>query len=131
AGRVDPRRDPTAATLDRLLRATGHRLACVPVEDETTGTIVELRRRRDEIVSLLASGGVHHPRVFGSVARGDDGPDSDIDLIVDVGPDVSLIRLIGLERELSGLLGRPVDLVPADSLKPDVRVVADVESVPL
>jgi uncharacterized protein len=62
----------------------------------------------------------HHAnrvRLFGSVARGDDRPDSDIDLLVDFDPDSSLFDLMRMTRELEELLGRPVDVVSAGSLK--------------
>jgi uncharacterized protein len=70
-------------------------------------------------------------RVFGSVARGEDTEDSDIDLLVDLADDVSLVELIGLERELSELLGRPVDVVPARGLTPAVARRVLAEAVPL
>lgn len=72
-------------------------------------------------------------RVFGSVARRDDGPESDIDFLVDLDLDagVGLIKLAGLERELSTLLARPVDVVPADGLKPRVRAAAERDMVQL
>ena len=128
-------RDPTYSTLERLLRATGHVLTVQPAAaDETVlgSTLHELRRRRREIISLLERGGAHRPRIFGSVARGADRPDdSDVDVMVDLDPEVGLVRLIGLERELSELLGRPVDLVPAESLKPGIRERAEAESVAL
>lgn len=127
------RRDPTYSTLERLLRATGHRLTYEPADDEPalSATLLQLRRHGGRIIEMLEASGIHHPRVFGSVARGDDHVESDIDLLVDLDPDVSVIRLIGLERELSELLGRPVDLVPAESLKPGLRESAVGESVPL
>jgi predicted nucleotidyltransferase len=58
-------------------------------------------------LSRSPSGRTRNVRVFGSVARGDDGPDSDIDFLVDLDAGVGLIKLAGLERELSTLLGRP------------------------
>jgi len=69
--------------------------------------------------------------VFGSTARGTDGPESDIDLLVDIAPGVSLFGLTRLEIALSDLLGLPVDVVPASSLKD--RIVDDVmnEAIPL
>jgi hypothetical protein len=62
----------------------------------------------------------HHAirvRVFGSVARGDDRPDSDIDLLVDFAPDSSLFDLMQMARELEELLGHPVDVVSTGGLK--------------
>ena len=63
-----------------------------------------------------------HVRVFGSVARGEDTGGSDVDLLVDLADDVSLVGLIGLEREVSQIVHRRVDVVPARSLN---RSVAD------
>lgn len=129
------RREPTWSTLQKLLAATGHTLTVRPLDPaEQThdpSTLTVIRRQRRQIVSLLERGGAHHPRVFGSVARGDDTDDSDIDVMVDLDPDVSVVRLIGLERQLSELLGRPVDLVPAEALKPNVRSDALAQSVAL
>jgi uncharacterized protein len=62
----------------------------------------------------------HHAnrvRLFGSVARGDDKPDSDIDLLVDFDQDSSLFDLMRMTRELEELLGHPVDVVSAAGLK--------------
>jgi len=70
-------------------------------------------------------------RVFGSVARGDDTETSDIDLLVDLDPRVGLLDIVGLERELSELLGVDVDVVPAATLKPRIRDRVLREAVPL
>jgi predicted nucleotidyltransferase len=62
----------------------------------------------------------HHAsrvRLFGSVARGEERPDSDIDLLVDFGQNSSLFDLIRMTRELQELLGHPVDVVSAGGLK--------------
>lgn len=63
-------------------------------------------------------------RLFGSVARGDDGEGSDVDLLVDVGPDVGLIQLSRMQSAAEALLEASVDIVPSSGLKPDL-----VESV--
>ena len=60
-------------------------------------------------------------RVFGSVARGQDEPSSDIDLLADFPAGTSLLTVIGLEQELRELLGVSVDLGPADALREDMR----------
>ncbi|MGI8626567.1 MAG: nucleotidyltransferase family protein [Geodermatophilaceae bacterium] len=75
--------------------------------------------------------GAHNLRIFGSVARGEDRADSDIDLLVDLDEGVGLVKLAGLERELSELLGRRVDVVPAEGLKPVVRSKVDRDLVQL
>ena len=68
----------------------------------------------------------HHIRslsVFGSVLREDFGPDSDADVLVEFEPEaqVGFIALSQMQRELSELLQRPVDLVPKEGLKPKIR----------
>lgn len=61
--------------------------------------------------------------VFGSAARGDMRPDSDIDLLVEFEPDarIGLFEFAGMEEELAALVGRKVDLVSKLGLKPRVR----------
>ena len=61
--------------------------------------------RRREILELAARHGARNVRVFGSVARGDDRPDSDIDLLVDVEAGRTLLDVIGLEQDLSSSWG--------------------------
>jgi len=75
--------------------------------------------------------GAGNVRVFGSVARGEDQPGSDIDLLVDLAPGTGLFSLGALERELSEVLGSHVDVVPSDSLRRKVRAEAEAEVVPL
>ena len=62
----------------------------------------------------------HHAsrvRLFGSVARGEDRPDSDIDLLVDFTEDSSLFDVMHMTEELQDVLGHPVDVVSAGGLK--------------
>jgi hypothetical protein len=69
--------------------------------------------------------------VFGSVARGDEGPDSDVDLLVELPADAGLCALGRLRRELEELLGTRVDLVPGSGLKADVRLLVQTDLVEL
>lgn len=62
--------------------------------------------------------------VFGSVARGDNTPDSDVDVLVILKQPVSLLRFFALNDELETALGCKVDLVTRDSLNPRVRPLA-------
>lgn len=131
-------REPGLATLAGLVEATGHRLVLqlqpipgVPGGLPNTAMGSRLRRRRRQIMAIADRFGARNVRVFGSVARGDDGPDSDIDFLVDLDAGVGLVKFAGLERELSTLLGRPVDVVPADGLKPRVRAAVERDLVEL
>jgi predicted nucleotidyltransferase len=84
----------------------GEATALVRAED----VLAILRAHKAE----LRAAGIRHLSLFGSVARGDAEPDSDVDLAAELDPDahVDLFRLTGLEQRLAALLGRPVDLVP-------------------
>jgi predicted nucleotidyltransferase len=94
---------------------------------------------RDQVIATLRAhepelkaAGILRLRVFGSVARGDHGADSDLDIIVDfdeVKGGVSLLELVRLENRLSDLLGAHVDLVQGKSLKARVRRNAEREAV--
>jgi predicted nucleotidyltransferase len=79
----------------------------------------------------LQAAGIAHLRLFGSVARGEANPQSDIDLMADFSPDlrVSLMTLSGLRLQLCDLLGTEVDLSPASAMKEPVRANADREAV--
>lgn len=69
--------------------------------------------------------------MFGSVARGEDTSESDIDLLVDLAPGTGLFSLGTLEREISEVLGTHVDVAPSDSLRPTVRAEAEAEAIEL
>ena len=75
------------------------------------------------LAAICARYRVHELAVFGSAARGDAGPGSDVDLLVlfEDGVPVTLFTLIDLQAELATLFKRPVDIVPKDGLKPVLR----------
>jgi predicted nucleotidyltransferase len=60
-------------------------------------------------------------RVFGSLARGEAGPESDLDLLITLDPERSLLDLIALQQSLEDLLGRKVDVVTEASVSPHIR----------
>jgi predicted nucleotidyltransferase len=90
-----------------------------------------LKARREEILGIAARHGASQLRVFGSAARGEDRRDSDIDLLVELEPDRSLLDHIALIQELEDLLGRKVDVVNDRALHPGVRDRVLREAVPL
>lgn len=75
-----------------------------------------LRDHRDEILELAASHGATNIRVFGSVARGEESHESDLDLLVDLDPGCSLLDQVRLRRALGELLGVEVDVVTSRGL---------------
>ena len=90
-----------------------------------------LMNRRRQILDLAACHGVRNVRVFGSVVGGDDRPESDLDLLVDVDPGRSLLDVIGLEQDLEQLLGRKVDVLTEHGLSPYLRQRILAEAAPL
>ncbi|MDO5633525.1 MAG: nucleotidyltransferase domain-containing protein [Micrococcus sp.] len=82
-------------------------------------------------MALIRDAGGGDVRVFGSVARGDDHVDSDIDLLFRMNQPLSLMTLSRLESSLAVLLGSRVDLVPESTLSPVVRDRVLAEALPL
>jgi predicted nucleotidyltransferase len=90
-----------------------------------------LREKREEILSIAERHGAYNVRVFGSVARGEAGPDSDIDFLVDAGPKCSSWFPGGLIVDLEDLLGRRVDVAEPESLHWFIRDQVMSEARPL
>ncbi len=90
-----------------------------------------LKDKREEILTIVARYGASNVRVFGSTARGEAGPDSDIDLLVDLERKWSLWDRIGLKQDLEDLLGRKVDIAVATHLHEIIREHALDEAVAL
>jgi hypothetical protein len=91
----------------------------------------DLHLQRAEILEIAASHGARNVRLFGSVARGEDRPDSDVDFLVDMEPGRSLLDLVGLGQELEQLLGRKVDVLTEGSVHPAIRERIASEARPL
>jgi predicted nucleotidyltransferase/DNA-binding XRE family transcriptional regulator len=132
------RREPSVSTLERLVRATGHRLVLnlERVNDSPAGLPDtplgrRLRQRRRAVLACAARHGASNVRVFGSTARGEDRPDSDVDLVVDLDKGTGLFALEALRREFSKILGVSVDVAPSDSLRPRIRETVEREAIPL
>jgi predicted nucleotidyltransferase len=81
-------------------------------------TMEGLRRRRAEILGVARKRRAHRLAVFGSVARGEVRPNSDLDLLVDFEPGASLLDHVGLFQDLEELLGVGVDVVSRRALMP-------------
>ncbi|TWP32739.1 nucleotidyltransferase domain-containing protein [Leekyejoonella antrihumi] len=90
-----------------------------------------LRRNAEQIRHLIAEAGGTRVRVFGSVATGQDRPDSDIDLLFVMKQPFSLMQLGRLEQRLADLLDAKVDLVPESALRPDLKERVTSEAVEL
>ncbi|HZQ09654.1 MAG TPA: nucleotidyltransferase family protein [Anaerolineae bacterium] len=90
-----------------------------------------LKARREDILRVAARHGARNIRIFGSVARGDTRPESDLDLLVDLEPGRNLLDLGGLLMDLQELLGCRVDVVTEKGLRERIRERVLREAVPL
>ncbi|RAU21788.1 nucleotidyltransferase [Paramagnetospirillum kuznetsovii] len=86
-----------------------------------------LRARRDDLVRM----GVVHAAIFGSVARGDERPDSDIDIMIEVDPAIvrGIFAIGGIQQSLEEWIGRSVDLARRDRLRPGIAEEAARDGV--
>ena len=90
-----------------------------------------LKSKRQEILAIAARHGARNVRVFGSVARGEAGPESDLDVLVEMEPGTSLMDHIALMQDLEDLLGRKVDVVSDKALHWYIRERVLAEATPL
>jgi predicted nucleotidyltransferase len=90
-----------------------------------------LKSKREEILRITTQYGAQNVRVFGSVARGEESPESDIDFLVQLEPKTTLLKHNALIRELERLLGRKVDVVSERGLRQRIRDRVLNEAVPI
>ena len=81
----------------------------------------ELKNKRNEIIKLAAEHGARNLRVFGSFARGEATPESDLDILINLEPGRTLLDLIAVKQDLEDLLGCAVDVVTEDAVSPHIR----------
>jgi len=91
----------------------------------------EILAKLRESEPALRARSVRHAALFGSRARGDDRPDSDIDIMLEFDPaaHVTVFNYAGLKDYIAGLFDGPVDVVNRDGLKPYVRPAATTDAV--
>ncbi|HNQ24986.1 MAG TPA: nucleotidyltransferase family protein [Phycisphaerae bacterium] len=90
-----------------------------------------LAAKRDAILTIAARYGAANVRIFGSAAAGTSHPGSDIDLLVELGPERTLLDHVALWQDLEDLLGCPVDVVVEGGISPHLRDRILAEAVPL
>jgi uncharacterized protein len=126
---------PTVRTLQRLLRAAGRDLELLSVSAQTGATassLDTLREHRAEINAAADCVGARNVRVFGSVARGEDTPVSDVDLLVDFpARERGLLPLLTLAEQVEQIVGRRVDVAAVEVMADPVRERTLAEAVPL
>ena len=94
-------------------------------------TLSDIQSRKEQILEVAARHGASRVRIFGSVSRGDASPSSDIDLLVHLNENATLLEQIGLKNDLEDLLGWNVDVVDDDAVSPAIRDVIMAEAVTL
>ena len=80
-----------------------------------------LEKRKDEILRISSQYGARNVRIFGSRAREDSSETSDLDLLVEMKPNSSLLDLVAIKQDLEDLLGCKVDVVTESSLSPYIK----------
>jgi predicted nucleotidyltransferase len=90
-----------------------------------------LQDKRDEILRIAASHGARDVRVFGSLARGEARPDSDIDILVKLDPGRSLLDIIAIKQDLEDLMGCDVEVVTEAAISPYIREQVLKEAISL
>lgn len=80
-----------------------------------------IREIRRKAIPILKSCGAKRAGVFGSFVRGEVTEKSDIDILVEINRDISLLDFVGIKQELEEALGRKVDLVEYDTIKPVIK----------
>lgn len=123
-------RQPNIAAYESGQRTPSEAMAARLLEAARPRPSVLLARHRDEVLRLAMRNRATNVRVFGSIARGEDTPDSDVDLLVSFQPGASLLDQAGLIADLEDLLGRHVDVVSDRALTDrDARIRAEQVSL--
>jgi uncharacterized protein len=124
---------PTVRTLRRLLHAADRDLEMSAVSTKKVSPLARaLREHRAEINAAAQNVGAYNVRIFGSVARGTDTAESDVDLLVDFpARERGLLPLLTLAEQVEQLIGRPVDVAAVEVMAEPVRDRALAEAVPL
>jgi uncharacterized protein len=112
---------------------TGHWRGWVRVDyrGQVMSQLEAIRARREAILRLARNYGIRRVRLFGSVARGEDRPESDVDVLIEFDPGRSLLDQVGFRQDLEELLGRRIDVVSEGGISPYLEATILREAVPL
>src|SRR3954447_22622942 len=120
-----------------LGRRTTSTASDTPSRNSKFRAILQVMNSQDAIETLrrsehaLRARGVRRAALFGSVARGENGPGSDIDIMVEIDPEahITVFDYVGLKEYIAGLFDSPVDVVSRDGLKPYLRPTAMADAI--
>lgn len=119
------------ATLDPSVHAAIEKLERAKKRGSTAPLHETVHQKAAAIKKIVAARGATNPRLFGSVARREDNETSDVDILVDAGPNLTLFGLAQIEIDLEELLGVDVDVVTAGSLHKAFREDVLSTAIPL
>jgi predicted nucleotidyltransferase/DNA-binding XRE family transcriptional regulator len=128
---------PSLSTLERILEASDSSLVLSAprrprrARRSSGQRLALVRRHRSKLQAAAERHGIRDLRVFGSVARGDASPESDVDFLVDIDPGRTLLDLIGFQQEAEDILGIGVDVAAPRMMKERVRGRAIREARPV
>ena len=118
------------ATLERLAEAAGLRLGFEAGAPQAPSRARdEIMRKQSLIRAIARAHGATSVELFGSAARGEDGPGSDLDFMVELDPGRSLLDLIGFGEDLQEALGRKVEALTRTGMKPRVLASARRDAI--
>jgi predicted nucleotidyltransferase/DNA-binding XRE family transcriptional regulator len=122
---------PALSTLERILAASNSSLVLSAPQKRRRARQASSGRRlalirglRDRLQATAGRHGIRNLRVFGSVARGEDTPESDVDFLVDLDPERTLLDVIGFQQEAEDILSTAVDVAVPRMMKARVRARA-------
>jgi predicted nucleotidyltransferase len=92
---------------------------------------ISVAKHGDQVRKILEGFRMRNPQLFGSVARGDDTENSDLDILVEVPPGTTFYDLARAELELEAVLGCKVEVLTKDSLAPDIAEKAEADLAPI
>ena len=118
-------RGKATARMDKVQRALaglGLMLEVAPLRNPATSGVVLAQKRL--LRAIARAHGVRSMSLFGSAARGEAGPASDLDFVVELEEGRSLVDLVGVKHDLEALYNRPVDVSTRGSLRPHVLASA-------
>lgn len=132
---------PSLATLERLLRACGRPLQLTMSAPRQSSSVARrmtvssgrrlLERNRRRLLAAARRNGARAVRLFGSAARGDESASSDVDLLVELEPDRTLLDLVAFQQDASDILGVRVDAATPEILRAGVRERVLAEAIPV
>jgi predicted nucleotidyltransferase/DNA-binding XRE family transcriptional regulator len=129
---------PSLSTLERILAASNTSLVLSTPQrrrharqTSSGNRLALIRGLRDRLVAAAGRHGIRDLRVFGSVARGEDTRESDVDLLVNLDPERTLLDVIGFQQEAEDILGIGVDVAVLRMMKQRVRERAMRDARPI